>query len=90
MHYLTDGRQKYIWFPRLGEEQLFDMVSDPGELHDLALESAHSADLEKWRARLVAELERRDCGWVAGGKPKAASEAPLISPWRDTRWTGDS
>ncbi|WP_157265839.1 hypothetical protein [Paenibacillus sp. FJAT-27812] len=27
--YLTDGRNKYIWYSQTGEEQLFDLASDP-------------------------------------------------------------
>ena len=88
MHYLTDGRQKYIWFPRLDEEQLFDLVADPGERVDLTDHPTHQADLRRWRERLVAELDGRDCGWVSDGTPRVPSDEPLVSPWRDVRWTG--
>lgn len=31
---LTDGKIKYVWYFHTGEEQLFDMVKDPKELHN--------------------------------------------------------
>ena len=36
-HYLTDGRNKYIWYTQTGVEQLFDLEGDPMERRDLAL-----------------------------------------------------
>ena len=33
---LTDGKMKYIWFIHTGEEQLFDLSSDPGEQKNLS------------------------------------------------------
>ena len=30
MQYLTDGREKYVWFTQSGREQLFDLVRRPG------------------------------------------------------------
>ncbi len=59
MHYLTDGNAKYIWFPYLGREQLFDLVADPGETRDLATSQAHAEQLTSWRRRLVDTLEQR-------------------------------
>src|SRR5699024_335583 len=57
MQYLTDGRWKYIWLPRLDEqqhtqEQLFDLATDPYECHDLAESAQHADTLAYWRAQL--------------------------------------
>ena len=68
MHYLTDGREKYVWFPYLGTEQLLDLTTDPGECRDLSADPASSARLTKWRDRLIAELTLRDCNLVSDGK----------------------
>lgn len=57
--FLTDGREKYIWLPYLGREQLFDLEQDPGERHDLATDPAQAQRVARWRRRLVEELERR-------------------------------
>lgn len=67
MQYLTDGREKYIWFPGLGREQLFDLTQDPHETHDLANDNAYAGALARWRERLTAELRDRPEGFVQNG-----------------------
>jgi len=81
MQYVTDGRYKYIWFPRTGAEQLFDLVEDPGETRNLADDPDAAPLVRRWRARLIAELEPRGLGLTDGdrlvcqkGKP------PIVSP----------
>ncbi|TYP74835.1 arylsulfatase [Paenibacillus methanolicus] len=66
-HYLTDGRQKYIWFSQTGEEQLFDLENDPQELRNAAGEAAYAASVAAWRERLVRELDGREEGYVEAG-----------------------
>ena len=41
MQYLTDGKEKYIWYTVTGEEQLFNLVDDPQECHNLAPDPNH-------------------------------------------------
>jgi arylsulfatase A-like enzyme len=65
-HTLTDGRSKYIWFAADGREQFFDLVSDPGELHDLSAAPEASDGIARWRERLVAELKDRPEGFSDG------------------------
>lgn len=65
-YYLTDGKEKYIWFTRSGKEQLFDLREDPQECMNLAGSSAHAARLQLWRQRLVRELEGREEGYSNG------------------------
>ncbi|HRY68563.1 MAG TPA: arylsulfatase [Phycisphaerae bacterium] len=72
---LTDGRTKYIFFSQSGKEQLFDLQSDPGELHDLAGDAGHRELLETWRARMVRHLAERGPAFVRDGK--------LVSPRPD-------
>lgn len=67
MQYLTDGRMKYIWFPALCKEQLFDLSSDPYEQHDLRCDPAHANTVALWRSHLIRELEGRPEGFVAQG-----------------------
>jgi arylsulfatase len=64
MHYLVDGRWKYIWYSQTGREMLFDLQEDPGELHDLSGGSAAAGFLRPWRRRLVQELRGRPEGFV--------------------------
>jgi len=66
VQWLTNGREKYIWFSRTGCEQLFDLVEDPQELHDLAPSSPGRT--APWRELLVKELEGREEGYSAGAK----------------------
>jgi arylsulfatase len=88
MQYVTDGRRKFVWFPRTGEEQFFDLEADPGECRNVAGEPAYRSAVAEWRGRLVAELAARNRGWVVDGRLTCPSGSPLISPWRDVRWPG--
>ncbi len=88
MQYVTDGRRKLVWLPRIGEEQFFDLEADHGECHNLIADPARSAEVERWRGYLAAELESRNCGWARDGKPFCPNDRPLVSPYRDTRWRG--
>jgi arylsulfatase A-like enzyme len=47
---------KLIWYPQISRYQLFDLRSDPDELHDLSAE----AEFAKVMANLRGELE----GWL--------------------------
>jgi arylsulfatase A-like enzyme len=67
MHWVTDGREKYIWLSKTGEEQLFDLDADPAELHDLARSPSPEtlARLVRWRKILAGELQGREEGFVS-------------------------
>ncbi|MGO4370314.1 arylsulfatase [Paenibacillus sp. MCAF20] len=65
--YMTDGRQKYIWFTQTGEEQLFDLLLDPQELTNKAEEESYADSMRLWRERLVRELDGREEGYVQDG-----------------------
>ena len=65
---LTDGREKYIWWPGDGREHLFDLEADPNELHDLARDPEHGGRVAAWRTRLVTALSDRPEGFVNNGQ----------------------
>jgi arylsulfatase A-like enzyme len=65
-HWLTDGREKYAWFSQTGREQLFEIATDPQELHDMA--PVRQDRVAYWRRRLIRELEGRPEGFVQEGK----------------------
>lgn len=67
-HYVTNGLEKYIWYSQSGEEQLFDLASDPSELCNLANDPASLETLQGWRDRLIRELTGREEGYVQDGK----------------------
>lgn len=62
VHYLTDGRHKYVWWSGTGREQLFDLRDDPEERHDLG-----STPSSPWRQRLIQCLEGREEQFVSEG-----------------------
>jgi len=82
MQYVTDGREKYIWFHHTGQEQFFDLRSDPRECRDLSRDPAVRERIEQWRARLAEINERRGDPRGRGGRliPQLEQEAPRLSP----------
>ncbi|MBT5875719.1 MAG: sulfatase, partial [Candidatus Latescibacteria bacterium] len=85
--YVTDGHRKFIWLPRLGVEQFFDLDRDPGECKNLIDDPARAREVSTWKGFLILELESRDCGWVKDGK-LFCPEDPLVSPFKDNRYLG--
>ena len=75
---LTDGTWKYIWFFRTGEEQLFDLINDPGEIHNLS--EVNKKELQIWRNRMVEHLEERGENFVKIGKLRRVEKTLLYSP----------
>jgi arylsulfatase A-like enzyme len=88
MQYVTDGRRKFVWLPRISVEQFFDLEADPGECRNLVSDPARRDEVELWRGRLTEVLAARDCGWVRDGRPCCPGDEPLVSPYRDRRWLG--
>ncbi|NOU88363.1 arylsulfatase [Paenibacillus sp. LMG 31460] len=76
-HYVTNGREKYIWYSQSGDEQLFDLTLDPEELSNKTGDPTWQLSLQSWRERLVRKLEGREEGYVRDGalvkgqKPRA-------------------
>ena len=90
MHYVTDGRRKYIWFPWEeggGREQFFDLENDPTECQDLIADPLRTNGIVLWRGRLTQELEARNCGWTQAGRLHYPG-SPMISPYKHKRWQG--
>ncbi|WP_240795478.1 arylsulfatase [Aquibacillus halophilus] len=63
-HYLTDGKEKYIWYSQTGEEQLFNLQNDSKELENLS--SKEKNRLTYWRHILIKELTGREEGYTDG------------------------
>jgi len=77
---LTDGRWKYIYHAKSGEEQLFDLYEDPGELHDLAKEPGRRGLVREWRGRMIDHLSERGEPFVVDGDLAVRTERMLYSP----------
>lgn len=77
---LTDGKMKYIWFFRTGEEQLFDLKSDPGETKNLAKNEKYNKDLLQWRDYMIKHLSERGEPYVKNGKLNIFEKNILTSP----------
>ncbi|MEW6237958.1 MAG: arylsulfatase [Candidatus Omnitrophota bacterium] len=77
---LTDGRYKYVFHARDGEEQLFNLTNDPGETRDLALNPAHHGELRQWRNRMIEHLAQRGEEWVKNGTLVLRPKNHLYSP----------
>lgn len=68
MQYLTNGREKYIYYPGNGEEQFFDLEKDPREMENLASTDEGRRRMAPYRERLVQILDGRPEGFVQDGQ----------------------
>lgn len=66
--FVTDGRQKYVYYPGLGLEQFFDLEADPQEMDNLIDDAAWQSRIAHHRAILIRELDGRPEGFVKDGK----------------------
>ena len=74
MQFLTDGKEKYIWFPVTGDEQLFDLSIDPDEIND---NSAIKTDrLDIWRGRLIEQFADRPLDGLSDGNALISGKSP--------------
>lgn len=65
-HYITNGKEKYIWFSQTGKEQFFDLEKDPDELYSQDNNREYSERLDYWRQKLIMELDGREEGYTDG------------------------
>ena len=81
VQFLTDGKEKYVWFTRSGREQLFDLREDPGETRDLAPDPDAAGRLETWRQRLIERLVvREQDGLTDGQRLIPGKNLPSVRP----------
>lgn len=67
LHWITDGRRKYLWASARGLEQYFDLEQDPQELHNLINDPGRQDEITHWRNTLINYLTDREEGYVADG-----------------------
>ena len=63
--YLVTENEKYIWFPKSGEELYFDLSVDPDELNNIA--SSSPERIKYFRELMSKELSGREEGYVKNG-----------------------
>jgi len=68
MQFLTNGKEKYMWFTLEGTERFFDLQQDPNELHDLTKDPESAVRVREWRQRLIEELAKRPQDGLTDGK----------------------
>lgn len=85
MQYVTDGKEKYIWFHHTGREQFFNLVDDPLECRDLSADAAWQERIGVWRGRLAEINERRGDPRGQDGRLVVQENALGLSP-NYNRW----
>jgi arylsulfatase A-like enzyme len=80
MQFLTDGKEKYIWYTSTGKEQFFDLTKDPDELHDLSATGGPADRLEMWRSRMIEQLAPRTQDGLSDGKKLIPGRLPSVRP----------
>lgn len=77
---LTDGKIKYVWNFNTGEEQLFDLVKDPQELHEYSKNKKYKKQLAEMREAMVQHLSERGEKFVKDGQLVTLDATVLYSP----------
>jgi len=75
-HWIVSGTNKYIWFPKTQEEQLFDLAKDPKETKDLSADETLLAPLRK---RMSEKMDKEDrAGYVLENLKPCRNQPPQI------------
>ncbi len=82
MQWVRDPRWKYVWLSGDGHEQLFDLETDPHELHDCVRE--HPAEVARLRDHLITALTDSPEGYVAAGRLVPGRKPSAVQPWAET------
>lgn len=80
MQWVTDGKEKYIWFHHTGKEQFFNLVDDPFECHELSEDPDWKDRIDVWRRRLANINERRGDPRGQDGRLVVQENALSLSP----------
>jgi arylsulfatase A-like enzyme len=80
MQYVTDGHEKFIWYPVTDQEQFFDLDADPQETRDLIDDASAQERVQLWRQRLIDVLGARGDDFSDGEKllPKPDGYGPWV------------
>lgn len=73
---IRTDRHKLIYYPVGNHSQLFNLVEDPHEMHDLAGDPAHAETLAALQQQLMAEMYGVDLDWIEDGKLVGKPDRP--------------
>lgn len=62
--FIVTKTDKYIWYSQSGQEQYFDLVTDPLECHNLIDAPEHRERIDRLRGHLIRELTGREEGYT--------------------------
>ena len=84
-HWIVTETDKYIWHSQTGQEQYFDLASDPHELTDLIMDPSRQNRIRELRTYLVQSLKDRPEGFTDGedlipGRPYSPSLPEALLP----------
>ena len=81
---IRDGQWKLIRYPQINKTQLFDLQTDPFELHDLAGKTKSTAKVQELMSRLEKALEQYGdkCALTVPNPKPAAWSPPASKPTR--------
>lgn len=65
-HWIVTEKDKYIWFSQNGQEQYFDLISDPRELHNRIDAPECQKRIDELRNLLIQKLAGREEGYSDG------------------------
>ena len=88
MQCVTDGKYKYIWFPRTGREQFFKIENDRSESTDLINYEQYANEVSRYKNKLIGILSERNAG-LTDSNGLVIQTGPIVSPEYAKRVGGD-
>ncbi|MCK6470775.1 MAG: arylsulfatase [Planctomycetes bacterium] len=64
--WVTDGKEKFVWYTQRGEEQFFDLEKDPNECRNLVNVPRSAERVALWRGRMIDAIKARPEGFTDG------------------------
>ena len=65
---IRTDRWKYVWYPQISKQQLFDLAADPDELVNLADDARYAIEMAQLREKLFKWLQQHDDPLVVEAK----------------------
>lgn len=80
--FVTDGKEKFVWFSRDDRRWFFDLAADPQERCNRVRAPEYSERVKTWEDRLIATLATRPQDKLTDGTELTPGGcAPTVRPW---------